>query len=823
MKKALAYLLIIALCIPFFPMEIISAPMVKTIDVNFDDLKLNINGKGFSHKKVFFYNGGIYVPMCDLAEALDLKVSFNNSSQTLKLNSSGRLNLKDTSSAYIAYQRGYEINTKNRLINDIENLINDVHTTDNEEREEHTIKVGFGNVYIYLDSVKLDLYPEPLAYNNDIYVEISSISRHLLITPSIENNIINFDTNAVLKPENPFITTDILAMQRDEENTRLSRRLAEINKKKKIMMDLKLPYMEVNNVYDMECYLNRYFDRIEIDDRDYVRFDISLTKNSNSSYYLDINVRSGYNWHKLTKRQVQAYVWDLYVAISNFLDDDAKVQGAIRRSGYRSNYVTFDTRYKDLNFNFTNSGLDLREQIDTNFIKDLLNKEYRYDRFIFDARISGYDLELIIEDLDGHYFNTWSLNRKANLIDSIGRIIHRHYPELKILGEIIYRDKSANFVIDGEIYSEDLIKQLNETINQRYSSTTADGMRINIDYTLTEEKEQLNLMAYTDILIEDKELNDNIKMAINEMVDKAVKEILSILDKDIVIKVFDKEGNRIGDYGIYKDTVASVRANPSGGEILSSQKIELYTDTEGATIYYTTDNTNPTTKSTKYTGPFTIAEDTVIKAFAVKSSMKDSSISTFTFKVVTDVNTSRGLDELIVQPDALSPKFAPLTKTYTMNVGNYVNSIKLTPKASTGTIKIDGTEVKSGESINIDIPQNRKEIKITHKEENKTEFIYIITVNKAQTPSDVRLEVDSFRDSIVGSFKGYLTSNTVDSFSGYRVKLKTKLDKEIETVVPDSNGYFAITFTPNVLYELIGYKYQVTDLNNNVLDEGNLN
>lgn len=819
----MAYLLIIVFFIQIFPIGVISAPMAKSIDVSFDDLKLKVNGEDFSHKKVFWYNDELYVPMSDLAKALDLKQSFSNSNRTLKLNSGGRLDLKDTSPAYIAYQRGYEINAKKKLMDDIDNLIYDIHKREDSEKEQHSIKVGFGNVHIYLDSEKLDLYPEPLVYNNDIYVEISSISGYLLITPNIETKSINFDTNAVLKQEDPFITTDILAMQRDEENTRLSRRLAEMNKKKKIMLDLKLPYMEVNNISDMESYLNRYFDRIDIDDRDYVRFDISLMENSNSSYYLDIKIRSGYNWYKLTKRQVQAYVWDLYVAISNLLDDDAKVQGVIRRSGYRSNYVTFDTSYKDLNFNFTNSGLDLKEQIDTNFIKDLLNKEYRNDGFIFDARISGYDLELVIEDLDGRYFNTWSLNRKANFIDSIGRIIHQYYPELKILGEIIYRDKSTYFGIDGEIYSEDLIKQLNETINQRYSSTIGNGIKLNINYTLTEEKEQLRLMAYTDIAMEDKEWNDNVKIAINEMVDKAVKEILSILDKDIVIKIFDKKGNQIGDYGIYKDTVASVRANPSGGEILSSQKIELYTDTEGVTIYYTTDRTNPTINSTKYTGPFTIAEDTVVKAFAVKSGMKDSSISTFTFEVVTDVNTSRGLDELIVEPDALSPKFAPLTKTYTMNVGNYVNSIKLTPKASTGTIKINGVEVKSGESVNIDILQNRKVITITHKEENKTELTYTITVNKAQTPSDVRLEVEGFRSSIVGSFKGYLTSNTVDSFSGYRVRLKTRLDKIIKTENVDAHGYFAITFDPNVLDGLIGYKYEVLDLSGKVVDEGNLN
>jgi len=733
------------------------------------------------------------------------------------------LNLKDTSPAYIAYQRGYEINAKNKLIEDIDNSIYDVHKKKSDEKTQHTINVGFGDVNIYLDSKKLDLYPEPLAYNDDIYVEMSSISNPLLITPNVESHSINLDTNAVLKQEDPFTTPETLAVERDRENDRLAMRLMEMNKKKKVMVDLKLPYMGVNNVSDMEKYLNKYFDRIEIDNGGYARFDIDLTGNSNSSYYLDIRIRNGYNWHKLTKRQVQAYIWDIYTAISNLLDEEARIQGIIRGTGRRTNYVSFDTRYKDLDFNFTNSNLDLTEQVDVNFIMDLLNREYRHERFIFDARISGYDLELTIEDIDGLYFRRWGLNRRANFIDSIGRSMHQYYPDLKIQGEIIYGDEISKFEIDGEIYSADLIRQLGETINRYHSSTTVNGRKININYTLTEEKEQLRLMAYADISTKDKEWNENINMAINEMVDKAVKEILGTLDKDIVIKIFDKDGNRIGDHGIYRNTVASVRANPDGGEVLSSQKIELYTDTNDATIYYTTDGTNPTINSTKYTGGFTIAEDTIIKAFAVKPGMRDSSVSTFTFKVVTDINTSNGLDDLIVEPDALNPRFSRLTKTYTMNIGSHISSIRLTPKASTGIIKIDGKEVKSGESINIDIPQNRKVIKITHKEENKTEFTYTITVNKAQTPSDVRLEVESFRSSIVGSFRGHLTSNTVDDFSGYKVALKTKLDKPIKTVELDSDGYFAITFELNVLDELIGYKYEVLEPNNGVVDTGNLN
>lgn len=46
-----------------------------------------------------------------------------------------------------------------------------------------------------------------------------------------------------------------------------------------------------------------------------------------------------------------------------------------------------------------------------------------------------------------------------------------------------------------------------------------------------------------------------------------------------------------------------------------------------ATIYYTLDGTDPTRESTPYTGPFTISESCVLKAFAVANSYGDSLIT----------------------------------------------------------------------------------------------------------------------------------------------------------------------------------------------------
>lgn len=64
----------------------------------------------------------------------------------------------------------------------------------------------------------------------------------------------------------------------------------------------------------------------------------------------------------------------------------------------------------------------------------------------------------------------------------------------------------------------------------------------------------------------------------------------------------------------------SVMASPGSGAIVSGGAVTLSSPTEGASIYYTTDGTNPTTSSTLYTSPILINDDTIIKAIVVSGS-----------------------------------------------------------------------------------------------------------------------------------------------------------------------------------------------------------
>lgn len=70
--------------------------------------------------------------------------------------------------------------------------------------------------------------------------------------------------------------------------------------------------------------------------------------------------------------------------------------------------------------------------------------------------------------------------------------------------------------------------------------------------------------------------------------------------------------------------------NPNGGSFSESCKVSI-TAQEGATIFYTTDGTDPTADSNKYTAPFTITKDATVKAIAIKENARDSKIASAKF------------------------------------------------------------------------------------------------------------------------------------------------------------------------------------------------
>lgn len=83
--------------------------------------------------------------------------------------------------------------------------------------------------------------------------------------------------------------------------------------------------------------------------------------------------------------------------------------------------------------------------------------------------------------------------------------------------------------------------------------------------------------------------------------------------------------------------VATVKASPATGEVYAGTKVTLSTATPNATIYYTTDGSEPTTESTVYNGStgIVINEATTIKVFATAADLDNSEVATFTYTIKT--------------------------------------------------------------------------------------------------------------------------------------------------------------------------------------------
>jgi hypothetical protein len=85
--------------------------------------------------------------------------------------------------------------------------------------------------------------------------------------------------------------------------------------------------------------------------------------------------------------------------------------------------------------------------------------------------------------------------------------------------------------------------------------------------------------------------------------------------------------------GLYTIAAAAPTFSPAPGTYTTAQHVTIASSTSGATIYYTTNGTTPTTASAKYTGPVTITANTTLKAIATASGLANSAVSTGTYTI----------------------------------------------------------------------------------------------------------------------------------------------------------------------------------------------
>jgi len=82
------------------------------------------------------------------------------------------------------------------------------------------------------------------------------------------------------------------------------------------------------------------------------------------------------------------------------------------------------------------------------------------------------------------------------------------------------------------------------------------------------------------------------------------------------------------------EKAATPTFSPAAGTYYAAQNVTINCETEGATIYYTTDGSNPTTESSVYSEAIDVNTTTTIKAFAVVDGKDDSDIATAEYTIV---------------------------------------------------------------------------------------------------------------------------------------------------------------------------------------------
>lgn len=150
------------------------------------------------------------------------------------------------------------------------------------------------------------------------------------------------------------------------------------------------------------------------------------------------------------------------------------------------------------------------------------------------------------------------------------------------------------------------------------------------------------------------------------------------------------------------------------GTYTENQKVALASSTEGATIYYTTNGSEPgRTSGTRYTGPITVpgtegqSITTTLKAIAVKNGMQDSEVKTFTYTInIPKPIVKHTITATAGANGSISPsgnvevvEGADQTFTITANDGYEIESLKVDGAAVSTAPSYTFTNVRAAHTI----------------------------------------------------------------------------------------------------------------------------
>ena len=255
--------------------------------------------------------------------------------------------------------------------------------------------------------------------------------------------------------------------------------------------------------------------------------------------------------------------------------------------------------------------------------------------------------------------------------------------------------------------------------------------------------------------------------------------------------------NHFSIYGVFSapQAVAPV-ATPQSGAVRRGTQVTLSSATTDATIFYTTDGTEPPRESTKYTEPITINDFLSLKAVAVKPNMRNSTIAEFEYTlaahtygsisgVVHDAGTNAALVDVTVR---LLYNAQQIAQTTTTSNGGYVFNEIVTGSGFKIEFYKQGYLLESYENISV--------------KANITNYLETVILQKEE--QEIR----------TGSIQGYiynaLNGNGVTGLSiNFRRGINVTTGEIVISVVTGSNGAYTVDNLVPGSYtgEIVGANY----------------
>lgn len=229
------------------------------------------------------------------------------------------------------------------------------------------------------------------------------------------------------------------------------------------------------------------------------------------------------------------------------------------------------------------------------------------------------------------------------------------------------------------------------TVAQALEACTAEGTKgVFVKGIITETKEWSAQYKNVDYYIADKADDTETLMVYrgkwgdiaNKPADNQPEVGATVIVKGDLIFYGNKtkeftSGSQIVSYDItgVVESVAAPTFDPEAGAVAKGTEVTIATATEGASIYYTLDGTEPTAASTLYSAPVVVNDALTIKAIAVKEGMKDSEVATASYVIKSDVSTT-GAQFNFTDPSTLTPAYTLEQATDDGTTGNKLIDVK---------------------------------------------------------------------------------------------------------------------------------------------------